>query len=162
MNAKFGRWIAAFTLTVVSLPSRADNELFFDRHWDKCILQSNSRISFEEQNPKAYSEGISRSTIGQIDSEVKQELSRHFVLNDPDSDLWFFYKAELRGYVPNSSLIVLIFCKRGQEFDAASCTNTTVFTRRSRGFSFTEFMREALTGEIAHLLRPNCTSADRG
>jgi len=162
MKTKFGPRIAVgLVLILAPMPIYADSQLVFRRHWDKCILQSNSKVHFDMQEARYYTEGISQNLTDQIDETVRQELSRHFALNDPDSDLDFFYKAEPRGNVLRTALIVIGFCKRGQPRDMpANCTNTNVISVLTPNLSFTEFMREALRAEIAHLLRPECTNAD--
>jgi hypothetical protein len=140
----------------------ADSRLKPSRTWDKCILQSDSKVHFDKQEPRLYTEGISQDVTDQIDATVRQELSRHFVLNDPASDLDFIYKAEPRERsYSGTPMIVLLFCKVGQRRDEpANCTQTHAFRRLTRNFSFPEFMRDALSEEITYLLRPECTSAE--
>jgi hypothetical protein len=82
------------------------------------------------------------------------------VLNDPDSDLDFMYKAEPRGYYANTAMIVLGFCKAGQQRDEPTCTQTHAFRRLTPSLSFPEFMREALSEEMTYLLRSECTGAE--
>ena len=138
----------------------ADGELTFRRTWEKCILQPDSKVHFDKQETRYYTEGISQDLTDRIDATVRQELSRHFVLNHPESDLDFIYKAEPRGYLPKTALIVLGFCNRGQPREKPACTQTHAFAPLTSDLSFTEFMREALSAEIAYLLRSECTSVE--
>jgi hypothetical protein len=158
------RFAATLVLIATLLSSCGDSELadgpvLYRRTWEKCILQPNSKVHFDKQEPRYYTEGISQDLTDRIDAIVRQELSRYLVLNDPDSDLDFYYKADPRGYIGKPS-IVLGFCRRGQRRDKPTCTQTFAFRELTSNLSYLEFMHEALGAEITYLLRPDCAGAE--